>query len=279
MEKPTIMIAGAGGFVGTRAMAFFSGAIPVPSALLRHAGEPLCDFIQAHHPDIIINAAAISDIGTCEQHPEDSYRANVLLPVTLAKAAAEIGAKLVSFSTDQVYTGCTDEGPYEERDSLSEPANVYARHKLEAEERVLEISPDSVLLRATWMYDMPLYGAANRGNFFVNTLNAALHGREITASSGEHRGITYVRQMVELLESATRLSGGVYNFGSENPLNMLDTTKTLLTALGLGNTVSDTPPRRHPLWMDCSKLKKSGIIFDTTAAGFSRCLTDYGLNQ
>lgn len=277
MIDPIIMITGTHGFVGARAMQRYPDAIPVPSELVQAAGEPLTDFIKAHNPDIIVNAAAISDIGACERDPDASYAANVRLPVLLAEAANMVDAKLVSFSSDQVYTGCLGEGPYLESDSLPAPANRYARHKLEAEQRVLDISPDAVLLRATWMYDMPMYGHANRGNFLVNIIDAVLHGKELCFSSQEHRGITYVRQVVEHFDRVFDLPGGIYNYGSENSLNMLETAESLLNGLGVEYCVQDMECSRHNLWMDCSQIKQQGIYFDTTPDGLKRCLKDYGL--
>lgn len=276
MRSPTIMITGTHGFVGARAMQRYPDAIPVPSELVRAAGEALTNFIKVHNPDIILNAAAISDIGVCERNSDASYAANVRLPVLLAEAANMVDAKLISFSSDQVYTGCLEEGPYLENDILPTPANLYARHKLEAEQRVLDISPDAVLLRATWMYDMPMYDYANRGNFLVNTIGAVLHGEKLCFSSQEHRGITYVRQVVEQFDRVFDLPGGVYNYGSENSLHMLETVKSLLNALGTAYSVQDMERSRHNLWMNCSKIKRRGIYFDTTADGFQRCLKDYG---
>ncbi len=273
---PVILIAGAHGFVGARAMERYPSGIPVESELLRSPEKGLRDFVKSRQPDFILNAAAISDIGTCEKHPEESYRANVLLPVELAKAAEDVGAKLVSFSSDQVYTGCKEEGPYGEDWALPSPANLYARQKLEAEQRVLDIHPSGVMLRATWMYDLPLFGQANRGNFLVNTVNALLRGNPIEVPGRQYRGITYVRQVVALLEQVWSLPGGVYNYGSENPLNMLETAQALLAALGAEGSVRDTGAQRHNLWMDCSKLRTNGICFDTTQEGFARCLKDYG---
>lgn len=84
--------------------------------------------------------------GYCQQHPEESQRANVELPVWMAKAARDTGAKLISFSSDQVYAGVTQPGPLPETLPLS-PANTYGQHKLEAEERVLALCPEAVLLR------------------------------------------------------------------------------------------------------------------------------------
>lgn len=282
-KKPSILIAGAHGFVGSRAMEYYPTAIPVPSELLRDAGTGLIHFIQTACPDIIINAAAISDIRTCENHPEASYAANVKLPEVLAKAARQSGAKLISFSSDQVYTGCRDHGPYQENSVLSAPANLYARHKLEAEQRVLNILPDAVLLRATLMYDMPIgsdqpasaYPHANRANFLTNIRNAAIQKSPVSFPARQYRGITYVRQAVSFLDQAAELPGGIYNYGSENHLNMLETAKKLLDTLGLETSVSDTGTSPHNLWINTDRIQKHGIHFDTTVQGFRRCLEDY----
>ncbi len=280
----TIMITGTHGFVGARALEKYKNAIAVPSELVRNADKGLLDFVRSHHPDIIINTAAISDIRACEKDPEGSLSSNVTLPVTLAEAAKEIGAKLISFSSDQVYTGCPDAGPYREDTTLPPPANLYARHKLEAEERVLAIDPTAVLLRATWMYDMPLYGHANRGNFLANMLTSVMRGETACFSDRTMRGITYVRQVVELLDRVFDLPGGVYNYGSENPLSMYDTAKEFLKALGIEDpddrlVAKSTDPqyKPHNLWMSCEKLRRHGICFDTTAEGFACCAEDYFL--
>ncbi len=278
-KEPVILIAGANGFVGRRAMDRFPGAVAIPRELLRAPEVGLDRWIRSQEPDWILNAAAISDIGACEKDPEGSRRANVELPLVMAEAAAQLGAKFLSFSSDQVYTGCTGPGPYRETEKLPEPANIYARHKLEAERRILELDPNAVLLRATWMYDMPAFGHANRGNFLVNTVDAVLRHRPVRVSGTQFRGITYVRQVADLLDRVARLPGGVYNYGSENPLNMVQTAHALLEALDLAGEVEDTRENRHNLWMDCSRIRAHGICFDTTARGFVHCAEDYGLTR
>ena len=262
-----ILVTGARGFVGARIMDAAAGAIAAPS--LRRAEEKdVRRLVDETEPDVIIHTAAISDIGSCEADPEGSWRANVLLPVWLAKT----GVKALLFSTDQVYSGCAGEGPYAEEETA--PANLYARHKLEMERRVLEENPEAVLLRATWMYDMPKYGMANRGNFLVNMLKAA--GGEIGFSAGQYRGLTYVREVAEKTLEAVKLPGGTYNFGSENDRGMLDTARFLAEELKLPVRLLDSGPR-HNLWMDCGKLKAQGICFSSTVEGLKRCVRDYNL--
>lgn len=97
-------------------------------------------FILKEHPDVIVHTAALSNTQYCQQEPEDSFRANVLLPEWIAKGAEEVGAKLLSCSSDQVYAGVTQRGALAETLPLS-PSNVYGQHKLEAETRVLARCP------------------------------------------------------------------------------------------------------------------------------------------
>ena len=260
-----ILVTGPYGFVGARIMAALPNAIPVPS--LRAVDEDAVKrLVDTAEPDVIIHTAAMSDIPTCEKNPEGSYRANVEIPVWLAKT----GIKCVMFSTDQVYSGCGSEGPYTEE--TVNPANLYARHKLEMEQRVLVANPSAVLLRATWMYDMPVYGVPNRGNFLVNMLR----GGELAFSSTQHRAVTYVREVARHILKAAVLPGGVYNYGSENDLTMLETAEWLKKELSLPVRLHDAGPRHH-LWMDCGKLKQAGINFQSTVDGLKQCIMDYGL--
>jgi dTDP-4-dehydrorhamnose reductase len=208
----------------------------------------------------------MSDISTCEKDPDGSYYANVVIPIWLART----GIKCVMFSTDQVYSGCAGDGPYTEEDTA--PSNLYSRHKLEMEQRTLDIQPETILLRATWMYDMPKYGVMNRGNFLINMLRQS----EISFSFAQHRAVTYVREVAGLIRQAALLPGGAYNYGSENDLTMFETAEWLRQTLSLPIKMQDTGPR-HNLWMDCSKIRNQGIHFSDTVEGLQKCIRDYSL--
>ena len=274
-----ILVTGAGGFVGSRVMQQWAGRYELcafPKGFLAAAGEDAVrQAIFQQRPDVILHTAAISDTGYCADHPEQAYRANVELPVWLARAAAETDAKLVAFSSDQVYAGVQQQGPLPETLALH-PANIYGQYKLEAEQRVLELCPDSVHLRASWMYDLPGYGLPIRGNLPLNLLRAALKGEALRFSRNDHRGVTYVRQVIENLEPAMALPGGVYNFGSGNAENMVCTARQFAETLGIAVQIEDESWGRN-LVMDTTKLERFGIRFDTTQQGIQRCLKDYGL--
>ena len=258
-----MLVTGASGFVGGKIMELCRDAIACPS--LRGASEEkVRRIVEESGADVIVHTAAIADIGTCQADPDASYLANVQIPVYLARAAK--GRKLVCFSSDQVYSGTDVEGPYTEE--MVKPANVYAAHKLEMEQRVLEIDPDAVMLRAEWMYDYYL----KKSNYFMNIINAE---GSVCFSSRQYRGITYVKEVAENMPSVIRLPGGSYNFGSETAKSMYEITEGFLSAIGKSLTVEDQPPR-HNLWMNCDKARKGGVIFSSVEDGLKRCAADYG---
>ena len=259
-----ILVTGASGFVGSKIMQLCENTVACPS--LRGTSEAdIKRIVEESGADAIIHTAAISDIGTCQANPEASYLANVQIPEYLAKAAKNV--KLICFSSDQVYSGLAEEGPYSE--DRVKPANLYAEHKLEMERRVLEIAPDAVMLRAQWMYDYYL----KKSNYFMNILNAK---DSVSFSSQQYRGITYVKEVAENMENVIRLPGGAYNFGSETTKSMYEITRDFLALLGKDVALTDAPPR-HNLWTNCEKARKYGVIFRSVEDGLKTCAADYHL--
>ena len=230
-----ILITGASGFVGGRVTnAFkeiFELVTPTHDELDVTSAEDVERFIKETGPDAILHLAAISNTGYCEEHPQESYLANVVSVENLARAAAVHGCKLVWFSSDQVYNGNLEEGLLSEDMDVS-PENHYGRHKLLAEQRAAEICPDSVALRATWMYDAERPGMKTHGNFVLNFAQAIKNGTPLRFATREFRGITWVEDVVRNLPYTFDLPGGVYNFGSENHLNTYETACRYAEILG-----------------------------------------------
>lgn len=259
-----ILITGANGFVGQRLMGTVKDAAPAPS--LRNASqEEIKRIIEESGAETIIHTAAISDIGVCQSDPDASYLANVQIPLWIAQASA--GRKLICFSSDQVYSGCKQDGPYSEE--MVAPGNVYATHKLEMEQRVLDCLPDAVMLRAEWMYDI----RSPKPNYLLNVLRAE---DAISFSSSQYRGVTYLREVAENMDKVIQFPGGTYNFGSETTQSMYEITKQLAKLLGKKLVVEDAPPR-HNLRMNCRKAKDYGVMFSDVLTGLTRCLRDYGI--
>ena len=257
-----ILVTGAGGFVGQKIMQMRTDVIACPS-LRGVSEEGVRRIVEESGADTIVHTAAISDIGVCQANPEASYIANVQLPLYLAHACKD--KKLICFSSDQVYSGLDEEGSYTE--DKVKPANIYAQHKIEMEERVLDAKPDAVMLRAEWMYDYYLA----KSNYFMNIISAK---ETVSFSSKQYRGITYVKEVAENLDKVILLPGGAYNFGSETTKSMYEITREFLALLGKDLQVEDAPAR-HNLWMNCDKARKHGVEFSSVEEGLNKCAQDY----
>ena len=222
----SILITGATGFVGSRFVARWKNEYtlltPSHAELPIDSADAALKYVSAAKPDVVLHLAAISNTWHCEQHPNESYAINVLGAVNMAQAAKAVGAKFIFFSSDQIYNGHEELGGLPETIAVK-PENVYGRHKLEAEQRIAEVDETAVLLRATWMYDAEQEGMRTHPNFVVIIANALRNATPLSFATREYRGITDIREVVEILPHCFNLPGGIYNFGSENPLNTYDT--------------------------------------------------------
>lgn len=259
-----ILVTGANGFVGHKIMQLCRDTVASPS-LRGMTEEDIRRMVEESGADTIIHTAAISDIGECAADPEGSYLANVQIPIWLAKASKN--AKLICFSSDQVYSGMESDGPYTEE--TVKGGNLYAEHKILMERSVLDIDPDAVMLRAEWMYDY----SPERPNYFMNILWAE---KEISFSSRQFRGVTYVREVARNMENVIRLPGGAYNFGSETEKSIYEITKEFLALIGKNIYLRDGEPW-HNLWMNCEKARKLGVSFQRVEDGLRTCAREHGI--
>ncbi|MEY4280949.1 MAG: hypothetical protein RLZ39_361, partial [Bacteroidota bacterium] len=109
-------------------------------------------------PNIIVHCGALTHVDYCEQHPEESYEKTVQSTLNIISLAKACDAKLVYLSTDYIYDGA--KGPYQE-DAAINPISVYGKHKLLAEESVLELA-NALVIRIT-----NVYGDEERGKNFI----------------------------------------------------------------------------------------------------------------
>lgn len=286
-RQMNIILTGARGFVGARVLDYLRscghsveciGSEELRGELTGDRYDALIRRFEQAQPDAVIHTAAISDMGCAERDPQASYLANVRLPEIMAELSVRFGCKLISCSSDQVYNGTKHILLHREEENAA-PANVYGRHKLEGEQRVAEIAPDAVSLRLTWMYDMPLYRQHTNFGFPLQLMRAAAEDKPMRFSGNHFRGMTYVRTVAENMEKAIALPGGVYNFGSENSLDMYSTALAFCRALGLEaraeKLILPFEEEANSLAMDCSRLRSFGITFETTVEGPVKMMADY----
>ncbi len=135
--------------------------------------------IEAVRPDVVVNAAAYTEVDKAEAEEDLAVRVNGEGAGHVAEAAAKIGAPLLHLSTDYVFDGALDR-PYREDDPTG-PTGAYGRSKLIGERLVAERCPDSAVLRTAWVYSP--FGAN-----FVRTMLRLNETREEVGVVADQRG-------------------------------------------------------------------------------------------
>ena len=150
----TVLILGAKGMLGRQLSEIFADLKPTcwDKEDVNIADEAAVrEKIIAKRPDIIINAAAYTDVDGAEDHRDEAFAINERGVGNVAKAAKDIGAILVHYSTDYVFPGSKEEG-YAEDDLPGPAVNTYGESKLAGEMLLKEIAPEFYLLRTAWLY-------------------------------------------------------------------------------------------------------------------------------
>ena len=117
-------------------------------------------FIEKIKPDIIINAAAYTDVDKAETEIELAHKVNTEAPRVLAEKASQLNIPMIHFSTDYVFDGLKNE-PYVETDKAN-PQSVYGQTKWEGEEAVRQ-HKKHIILRTSWVF-------SSHGQNFLKTI-------------------------------------------------------------------------------------------------------------
>jgi dTDP-4-dehydrorhamnose reductase len=117
-------------------------------------------FIEKIKPDIIINAAAYTDVDKAETEIELARKVNTEAPKVLAEEASQLDIPMIHFSTDYVFDGLKNE-PYMETDQAN-PQSIYGETKWKGEEAIRN-HKKHIILRTSWVF-------SSRGQNFLKTI-------------------------------------------------------------------------------------------------------------
>ena len=110
------------------------------------------EFVRRHHPDVIINCAAYTNVDGCETHHDEAFKANAIGPRNLAQAAEKVGARLVHISTDYVFSGRENGGVPHDEAALPGPISAYGSTKLLGEQYAAQFCHRHFIVRTAWLY-------------------------------------------------------------------------------------------------------------------------------
>ena len=153
----------------------------------------LCWEFERLKTDLVINAAAWTDVDGCEADPGRALAINATGALNVARAAAVCGAQVVHLSTDYVFDGLKGE-PYSEEDEPA-PLSAYGRSKVAGELAVLADQRDALIIRTAWLFG----GVGRRPDFVDRILAAAQTTDVIPVIAGQRGSPTAVRDLAESL--------------------------------------------------------------------------------
>jgi dTDP-4-dehydrorhamnose reductase len=201
-----IIILGAGGRLGAALLREYREKFEVVA--FDHAQLDLGDFDQVREKlsafdfDILINAAAFTNVDLCEKEIDRAFRINAEAPSILATICRHKNAKLIHFSTDYVFDG-EKRKPYSESDPAN-PISVYGESKRAGEKVVSEAGGRHLVVRVSWVF------GPDRPSFVDAMIKRARDEEHLEAIADKFSTPTYTTDIAEMLPRLFDLSGLVH---------------------------------------------------------------------
>ncbi|ENC6723441.1 NAD(P)-dependent oxidoreductase [Vibrio harveyi] len=281
--KKKILITGARGFFGTRFINRYHNEFDILGLDVEQldiTNKSAVDTTFAEFkPDFVIHAAAIAVTDFCNQHPDIAHKVNVQGAINVANACKANGSKLVFISTEQVFNGNIEAGPYSEQDTPV-PDTVYGQNKLEAEVELRSILEDMWILRFTWLFGLPERNTTINPNVVWNAMQALTNGEVMQERRNEFRGLTYVHELIEQFPKIFTIPYGTYHTGANNPASRYEIAEHILTELGQQSRldhllqVNDARKTRD-VRLNTNKLAGQGVVFTESKAAITKCLQEF----
>ena len=230
-------------------------------------------------PDLIVNAAAYTNVDSAEKEPEMAMAINGTAPGVLAEEAKRLGSLLVHYSTDYVFDG-TKRSPYTEQD-VPNPVNVYGRTKLAGEEAIQASGCQHLILRTAWVY-------SGRGrNFLLTMLRLANEKPELRVVADQTGAPTWARELAVATRRILNHSSaprGTLHVTASGETTWFEFAKSIIEISGLQVPVLPIKSEDYPMpaarpgysVLEISKLTTQlGISMRHWKSGLADCLQEF----
>ena len=207
-----IVILGAGGRLGAALMREYREKYDI--ADFDHAELDLASLddvrgkLGAMNFDVLINAAAFTNVDACETERDRAFRINAEAPGVLAEICNEKDAKMIHFSTDYVFDG-EKRAPYTEEDQAN-PISAYGESKRAGEQNVIAAEDGHLVVRVSWVF------GPDRPSFVDAMIKRAQQDEKIDAISDKFSTPTYTHDIARMLPQFfdRGVAGGILHFAN-----------------------------------------------------------------
>lgn len=224
-----ILITGAKGQLGSRLMTVLSKNHDVTGYDITDLD--ICNFpmvqsiINEMKPQLVINAAAWTDVDGCAKNPEKAIAINGYGAQNLAIATQEINASIMHISSNEVFDGKMNR-PYYEYDAMN-PVNSYGYSKMVGEKSVAQTNPRHYIVRTSWLF-------AHGGHNFIHAiLGAVKAGKNLKVVVDEVANPTYNNDLVDAIAQLIETQRyGIYHFSNSGSTSRYNFAHYLLDKAG-----------------------------------------------
>ena len=216
--------------------------------------EDVKELVYDFYPDVIINAAAYTNVDLSETEREQAWKTNVKAVEYVAEVSRVIDSHIIHISTDYIFDG--KKGPYSENDKPC-PLGYYARTKL-ASENVLRLSGTYHTILRTNV----LYGIAHnsRPDFVRWVVNSVRGGKKIRIVTDQINNPTFIDDLIQAISKVIEYKKlGVYNIGGKEFLSRYDFTMKIADFFQLDKSLI-TPIKTDELKQAAPRPLKSGLL-------------------
>ena len=205
-------------------------------------------------PEVIVNAAAMTNVDACEIEREKAWRSNVTGVENLLHAAKLSGARLVQISTDYIFDG--KNGPYSEADRPN-PVCYYGRTKLASENLITTSGLPATVIRTMVLYGIARNVKTNFGLWLLSNLKAEKPVKVVDDQIGNPtiaEDLAYgILKVIEL----GRL--GVYHVAGPDLVSRYEFALALAKIFGFNKKLI-TPVKTASMKQPAQRPLKSGLI-------------------
>jgi dTDP-4-dehydrorhamnose reductase len=276
-----VAVTGAGGRLGTALVAALAGSGSVGEVLAWDLPEHDLDdpgsamrLVGRNRPDILVHAAAWTDVDGCARDPRLAMRRNGTAAGEMAQACATHGTAMIAVSTNEVFDGLrTDGRPYGATD-LPNPANAYGAAKLAGERLAREAFratgddfaaaalmppggrpttvPPLAIVRTAWLFGPP--GADFPARILAAADRARTENRTLDLVSDEFGCPTYAADLAAAIASLVELAGkegrnvvgGIHHVVNGGHASRAEWAREVLRLAGVTVPTRDVPLRTWP---------------------------------
>jgi len=271
LVKNRILITGANGMLGQRAVQFYSSRENIELLATSVEEKSVFDSVEYtqvdikdrdsikkviydYCPDFIVHTAAFTNVDLSEKLREDAWKINVKGVEYIAEAARTIDAHIIHISTDYIFDG--KNGPYDEN-AIPDPVGYYGRTKL-ASENTLRISGTFfTILRTNVLYGIAQNSRPDFVRWVISSLN---NNEEIRIVKDQIGNPTFIDDLVQGINKIIEFrKTGVYNIGGKEFLSRFDFTLRIAEYFNLDKKLI-LPITTDELKQPARRPLKSGLL-------------------